>query len=184
MSSKEALSLKGQQLTDLERKLTAAKEELEKASLDKESQLKALKDTAHICFSSVLHSQPSNTHGLPATHPEMLRYSSLANNSRVTYQQPHGKDIPKILRIVTTNKAPVNTQPMKSENTELKDCQTEKVGANCFQNQTEWLSSKNKINLQNQVGFIWPKVGNDIAKPSEDTEKTAESKKKPQQEKP
>ncbi|XP_064191782.1 leucine zipper protein 2 isoform X2 [Anguilla rostrata] len=184
---KKDLIFKGQQLTDLERKLTAAKEELEKASLDKESQLKALKDTAHLCFSSVLHNQPSNTHGLPSTHPDMLRYSNLANNSRVTYQQPHGKDIPKILRIVTTNKTPLNVQPKKTENTELKDCQTEKVGENCFQNQTERLSFKNKmtvLNLQNQKSQQWLKVGNDIAKPPEDTEKTEGSKKKTQQETP
>ncbi|XP_064191783.1 leucine zipper protein 2 isoform X3 [Anguilla rostrata] len=154
----------------------------------KESQLKALKDTAHLCFSSVLHNQPSNTHGLPSTHPDMLRYSNLANNSRVTYQQPHGKDIPKILRIVTTNKTPLNVQPKKTENTELKDCQTEKVGENCFQNQTERLSFKNKmtvLNLQNQQkSQQWLKVGNDIAKPPEDTEKTEGSKKKTQQETP
>ncbi|KAJ8394942.1 hypothetical protein AAFF_G00040650, partial [Aldrovandia affinis] len=122
---KKDLIFKGQQLTDLERKLTAAKEELDKASLDKESQLKALKDTAHLCFSSVLQGQPSSAHGLPSTHPDMLRYSSLANNSRVTYQQPHGKDIPKILRIVTTSRAPLNTQSTNRESTGVKECQKE-----------------------------------------------------------
>ncbi|XP_061102750.1 leucine zipper protein 2 isoform X1 [Conger conger] len=156
---KKDLIFKGQQLTDLEHKLTAAKEELEKASLDKESQLKALKDTAHLCFSFVLHNQPSHTHGLPTTHPDMLRYSTLANNSRVTYQQPHGKDIPKILRIVTTNKTPLNTQLMKRENVQPKACQAEK-----------------------QKSQQWPKVGNDIAKPSEDTEQAKGSEKNAQEE--
>ncbi|XP_036399576.1 leucine zipper protein 2-like isoform X2 [Megalops cyprinoides] len=88
---KKDLIFKGQQLLDLERKLKAAKEELEMAALDKESQLKALKDTAHLCFSSVLHSQSADIHGLHSTPTDMLRYSALANNSRVTYQRPHTK---------------------------------------------------------------------------------------------
>ncbi|XP_061102752.1 leucine zipper protein 2 isoform X3 [Conger conger] len=100
---KKDLIFKGQQLTDLEHKLTAAKEELEKASLD--------------------------------------------------------KDIPKILRIVTTNKTPLNTQLMKRENVQPKACQAEK-----------------------QKSQQWPKVGNDIAKPSEDTEQAKGSEKNAQEE--
>ncbi|XP_036399590.1 leucine zipper protein 2 isoform X1 [Megalops cyprinoides] len=184
---KKDLIFKGQQLTDLERKLTAAKEELEKAALDKESQLKALKDTAHLCFSSVLHSQSSDVHGLPSMPTDMLRYSALANNSRVTYQQPHAKDIPKILRIVTTSKAPLNTEHMKRESTGLKDCQAEKVGENCFQNQTEKSSrttQTTEVNLHNQQkSQERPRAVNDIVKPSEDAKKTEGSKKKTQLEK-
>uniref|UniRef100_A0A9J7WVA5 Leucine zipper protein 2 n=1 Tax=Cyprinus carpio carpio TaxID=630221 RepID=A0A9J7WVA5_CYPCA len=88
---KKDLIFKGQQLMDLENKLKVAKDELEKAALDKESQLKALKDTVHICFSSVLHSQTGSLHRFPATPTNLLRYSALANNSRVTFQQPHAK---------------------------------------------------------------------------------------------
>ncbi|XP_075693828.1 leucine zipper protein 2 isoform X2 [Rhinoderma darwinii] len=47
-----------QQLTDLEQKLTVAKREMEIASLDNESQLKALKETVQLCLTSVLHNQP------------------------------------------------------------------------------------------------------------------------------
>ncbi|XP_052007847.1 leucine zipper protein 2 isoform X4 [Xyrauchen texanus] len=88
---KKDLIFKGQQLMDLENKLRVAKDELEKAALDKESQLKALKDTVHICFSSVLHSQTGSLHRFPATPTNLLRYSALVNNSRVTFQQPHAK---------------------------------------------------------------------------------------------
>uniref|UniRef100_A0AAR2IZV0 Leucine zipper protein 2 n=1 Tax=Pygocentrus nattereri TaxID=42514 RepID=A0AAR2IZV0_PYGNA len=126
----------GQQLMDLENKLRVAKEELEKAALDKESQLKALKDTVHICFSSVLHSQTVNLHRLPATPTHLMRYSPLVNNSRVTFQQPHAKDIPKVPRI-TTSKLPVNVEIMRRDGAGVKDCQMVKVGAECFQNQTE-----------------------------------------------
>ncbi|XP_077316961.1 leucine zipper protein 2 isoform X2 [Lithobates pipiens] len=55
---KKDLVSKAQQLTDLEQKLTVAKKEMEIASLDNESQLKALKETVQLCLTSVLHNQP------------------------------------------------------------------------------------------------------------------------------
>ncbi|XP_075693830.1 leucine zipper protein 2 isoform X3 [Rhinoderma darwinii] len=55
---KKDLVSKAQQLTDLEQKLTVAKREMEIASLDNESQLKALKETVQLCLTSVLHNQP------------------------------------------------------------------------------------------------------------------------------
>ncbi|XP_063800412.1 leucine zipper protein 2 isoform X2 [Pseudophryne corroboree] len=59
---KKDLVSKAQQLTDLEQKLTVAKNEMEKASLDNESQLKALKETVQLCLTSVLHNQPPAVH--------------------------------------------------------------------------------------------------------------------------
>eukprot|EP00071_Canis_lupus_P030093 XP_022263650.1 leucine zipper protein 2 isoform X1 [Canis lupus familiaris] len=47
-----------QQLTELERKLAVAKNELEKAALDRDSQLKAMKETVHLCLSTVFRNQP------------------------------------------------------------------------------------------------------------------------------
>uniref|UniRef100_A0A8C5D3A4 Leucine zipper protein 2 n=1 Tax=Gouania willdenowi TaxID=441366 RepID=A0A8C5D3A4_GOUWI len=90
---KKDLIFKGQQLMDLEHKLTVAKQELEKTALDKESQLKALKDTVHVCFSSVLLQAPpsGSSHRFPSSSPHLFRYSSLINSSRVTFQQPHAK---------------------------------------------------------------------------------------------
>lgn len=122
---------------DLEHKLTVAKEELEKTALDKESQMKALKDTVHICFSAVLHNQPSSSHRFPTSPTHLFRYSSLINSSRVTFQQPHAKDISKVQRIVTASKSPMNVSVMRRENGGAKECQMEKTGSDCFQNQTE-----------------------------------------------
>ncbi|XP_034433793.1 leucine zipper protein 2 isoform X2 [Hippoglossus hippoglossus] len=124
-------------LMDLEHKLTIAKEELEKTALDKESQLKALKDTVHICFSAVLHNQPSGSHRFPAAPTHLFRYSSLINSSRVTFQQPHAKDISRVQRIVTDSKSPVNIGVTRRESGGVKACQMEKTGGDCFQNQTE-----------------------------------------------
>ncbi|KAG7242647.1 hypothetical protein INR49_020020 [Caranx melampygus] len=112
---------------DLEHKLTVAKEELEKTALDKESQLKALKDTVHICFSAVLHNQPSSSHRFPTSPSHLFRYSSLINSSRVTFQQPHAKDISRVQRIVTASKSPMNTGVMRRESGGVKECQMEKV---------------------------------------------------------
>ncbi|XP_039901554.1 leucine zipper protein 2 isoform X2 [Simochromis diagramma] len=133
----DAYAEEGQQLMDLEHKLTVAKEELEKTALDKESQMKALKDTVHICFSAVLHNQPSSSHRFPTSPTHLFRYSSLINSSRVTFQQPHAKDISKVQRIVTASKSPMNVSVMRRENGGAKDCQMEKTGSDCFQNQTE-----------------------------------------------
>ncbi|XP_060924578.1 leucine zipper protein 2 [Limanda limanda] len=134
---KKDLIFKGQQLMDLEHKLTIAKEELEKTALDKESQLKALKDTVHICFSAVLHNQPSGSHRFPAAPTHLFRYSSLINSSRVTFQQPHAKDISRLQRIVSDSKSPVNVAVTRREGVGVKACQMEKTGGDCFQNQTE-----------------------------------------------
>nr|XP_057931694.1 leucine zipper protein 2 isoform X1 [Doryrhamphus excisus] len=139
---KKDLIFKGQQLMDLEHKLTIAKEELEKTALDKESQLKALKDTVHICFSAVLHNQPSSSHRFPTSPSHLYRYSSLINSSRVTFQQPHAKDISKVQRIIPTSKPPMNMGVMRRESGGVKECQMEETGGDCFQNQTEELVKK------------------------------------------
>ncbi|XP_060734504.1 leucine zipper protein 2 isoform X3 [Tachysurus vachellii] len=145
---KKDLIFKGQQLMDLENKLRVAKEELEKAALDKESQLRALKDTVHICFSSVLQTQTVDLHRLPATPTHLMRYSPFVNNSRVTFREPHMKDIPKMPRI--TSKSAANMEVTRRDDSGgsgvsgasggsgasgIKACQM--VGAGCFQTQTE-----------------------------------------------
>ncbi|CAH2326163.1 Hypothetical predicted protein [Pelobates cultripes] len=63
---KKDLVSKAQLLTDLEQKMLVAKEDMEKASLDKESQLKALKETVQLCLSSVLHNQPPTMNIIPS----------------------------------------------------------------------------------------------------------------------
>lgn len=139
---KKDLIFKGQQLMDLEQKLTAAKDELEKTALDKESQLKALKDTVHICFSAVLHNnnQPGSPR-FPSPPSSLFRYSPLINSSRVTFQQPHAKDISKVQRIVTGSKSSANTA--RREETD-RQCPRQKDGNECVQNQTEQSAAERK----------------------------------------
>ncbi|XP_043998146.1 leucine zipper protein 2 isoform X2 [Gambusia affinis] len=141
---KKDLIFKGQQLLDLEHKLTIAKEELEKTALDKESQLKALKDTVHICFSAVLHNQPSSSHRFPTSPSHLFRYSSLINSSRLTFQQPHAKDISKVQRIVSSSKSPMNISEIRRESVGVKECQMEKTASECFQNQMDGSAPESK----------------------------------------
>ncbi|XP_067275122.1 leucine zipper protein 2 [Pseudorasbora parva] len=176
---KKDLIFKGQQLMDLENKLKVAKDELEKAALDKESQLKALKDTVHICFSSVLHSQTGSLHRYPATPTNLLRYSALANNSRVTFQQPHAKDIPKVPRITTTSKLPVSSAVMRRESTGPRDCQMVKVGADCSHNQTE-SSSEMKKTFGHSQSKTPEQIGQGQARTAEESGKTDGDLKKTQ----
>ncbi|KAM7424561.1 hypothetical protein PAMA_000757 [Pampus argenteus] len=163
-------SNEGQQLMDLEHKLTIAKEELEKTALDKESQLKALKDTVHICFSAVLQNQPSSSHRFPGSSTHLFRYSSLINSSRVTFQQPHAKDISKVQRIVTASKSPMNTGVMRRESGGGKECQMEKTGGDCFQNQTEESAPDSKRLPEPQQQRSQAQTGKFNTKPSDDSE--------------
>ncbi|XP_029284613.1 leucine zipper protein 2 [Cottoperca gobio] len=176
---KKDLIFKGQQLMDLEHKLTIAKEELEKTALDKESQLKALKDTVHICFSAVLHNQPGSSHRFPTSH--LFRYSSLINSSRVTYQQPHAKDISKVQRIVTARKSPMNIEVMRRESGGVKDCQMEKTGGDCFKNQTEESApeSKKLPETQQQRSQVQTESTTKLSDDSEDAEGGSSKKTKP-----
>ncbi|NXR00214.1 LUZP2 protein, partial [Sagittarius serpentarius] len=82
---KKDLIFKAQQLTDLEQKLAVAKDELEKAALDKESQLKALKETVQLCLSSVLHNQPPAMNLIPSKPAEKLT-SPVTKGSKVPFQ--------------------------------------------------------------------------------------------------
>ncbi|XP_074521698.1 leucine zipper protein 2 [Halichoeres trimaculatus] len=175
---KKDLIFKGQQLMDLEHKLTIAKEELEKTALDKESQLKALKDTVHICFSAVLHNQPSSSHRFPTAPTHLFRYSSLINSSRVTFQQPHAKDISKVQRIATASKSAANTGEMRREGGGAKECQMEKAGGHCFQNQTEGSALERKKGpeqeqqrIQNQTAELDTKLSHDSKEDGDDSSK-------------
>ncbi|GCB67719.1 hypothetical protein scyTo_0000763 [Scyliorhinus torazame] len=93
---KKDLIFKAQQLTDLEHKLLAAKQELEKTAGDKEAQLKALKEVARLCVSGVLKNQPPFLSINPprTTENGML---STKNNSQLPFHQANRKllDIPQ-----------------------------------------------------------------------------------------
>nr|XP_048709637.1 leucine zipper protein 2 isoform X2 [Caretta caretta] len=87
---KKDLIFKAQQLTDLEQKLAIAKDKLEKAALDKESQLKALKETVQLCLSSVLHNQPPATNIISSKPTEKLT-SQVTNGSKFPFQVTNTK---------------------------------------------------------------------------------------------
>nr|AAO26442.1 leucine-zipper motif 2 [Mus musculus] len=69
---KKDLLFKAQQLTELEQKLAVAKNELEKAALDRESQMKAMKETVQLCLSSVFRDQPPPLSLMPSNPTQML----------------------------------------------------------------------------------------------------------------
>ncbi|TRY95955.1 hypothetical protein DNTS_008813 [Danionella cerebrum] len=166
---KKDLIFKGQQLMDLENKL-------------KDSQLKALKDTVHICFSSVLQSQTASLHRFQASTGNLLRYSALLNSSRVTFQQPHAKDIPKVPRITTTSKLPVSSVVMRRESTGPKDCQMVKEGADCPRNQTDSSSEMKRTvghsppKSPQKIGQAQARTSEEHGKEDRDQEKTEKDK--------
>ncbi|XP_053418862.1 leucine zipper protein 2 [Nycticebus coucang] len=69
---KKDLLFKAQQLTDLEQKLAVAKNELEKAALDRESQMKAMKETVQLCLTSVFRDQPPPLSLITSNPTQML----------------------------------------------------------------------------------------------------------------
>ncbi|XP_076791216.1 leucine zipper protein 2 isoform X2 [Arvicanthis niloticus] len=69
---KKDLLFKAQQLTELEQKLAVAKNELEKAALDRDSQMKAMKETVQLCLSSVFRDQPPPLSLIPSNPTQML----------------------------------------------------------------------------------------------------------------
>ncbi|XP_045340759.1 leucine zipper protein 2 isoform X2 [Leopardus geoffroyi] len=80
---KKDLLFKAQQLTDLERKLAVAKIELEKAALDRDSQLKAMKETVHLCLSTVFRNQPPPPLSLARTNPTQMSVPPGTINSMI-----------------------------------------------------------------------------------------------------
>ncbi|TNN58234.1 Leucine zipper protein 2 [Liparis tanakae] len=143
-----SVDFKGQQLMDLEHKLTIAKEELEKTALDK----------------------PGSSHRFPVSPAHLFRYSSLINSSRVTFQQPHAKDISKVQRIAADSKSPEKLGVMRREGDGVTGCQMEKPGGSCFQNQTEESAPDSKTLPEPQQQRSQPQTGKSDTKLSDDSE--------------
>ncbi|XP_060032978.1 leucine zipper protein 2 isoform X2 [Erinaceus europaeus] len=87
---KKDLLLKAQQLTELEQKLAVARNELEKAALDKDSQMKAMKETVKLCLSTVFQNQPPPLSLAKSSSTQMPRLlqtvDTLTPSSRKSYQ--------------------------------------------------------------------------------------------------
>nr|XP_031360808.1 leucine zipper protein 2 [Lonchura striata domestica] len=119
---KKDLIFKAQQLTDLEQKLSVAKDKLENAALDKESQLKALKETVQLCLSSVLHSQPP-TVSLSSSKPAEKLPSSSAKGSKA----PSLGTSTKVWQNVSAEKKNFPVALKKEENQSTQECDSQDV---------------------------------------------------------
>ncbi|XP_061466596.1 leucine zipper protein 2 isoform X2 [Rhineura floridana] len=151
---KKDLIFKAQQLTDLEQKLAIAKEELEKAALDKESQLKALKETVQLCLSSVLHNQPPTTNIIPS-RPIERHTSPVANGSKIPFRVTNAKQ-----------RAPADKETLQvssrdeDNNQSTWECNSQDVGKTCLGNQNNSTSSQRKVaetDLQKSHSPPWMK---------------------------
>ncbi|XP_038664253.1 leucine zipper protein 2 isoform X2 [Scyliorhinus canicula] len=133
---KKDLIFKAQQLTDLEHKLLAAKQELEKTAGDKEAQLKALKEVARLCVSGVLKNQPPF---LSINPPRTTENGMLAtkNNSRLPFHQANRKllDIPQTEIVSSPRKEVSLNEATKTNDQDLMDCSSRSAGKNCLTNQ-------------------------------------------------
>nr|XP_060621860.1 leucine zipper protein 2 isoform X2 [Anolis sagrei ordinatus] len=159
-----------QQLTDLEQKLAIAKEELEKAALDKESQLKALKETVQLCLSSVLHNPPPSRNIIPSRLMER-QPSPVTNGSKVPFQgtkqrAPADKETPEV-------------SSQKVDNSQItRDCISQDVGKNCLGNQNNSTSPQLKVaatNSELQKSHSPPWIKPEIQKVAEKKENNPEA---------
>ncbi|NXE90564.1 LUZP2 protein, partial [Menura novaehollandiae] len=126
---KKDLIFKAQQLTDLEQKLAVAKDELEKAALDKESQLKALKETVQLCLSSVLHSQPPPVNLIPPK-PAERPTSPVTKGSKVPFQGTSTK----VWQNASAEKENFHVALKKEENQSTQECGSQDVAKTCLGN--------------------------------------------------
>ncbi|OXB55682.1 hypothetical protein ASZ78_012214 [Callipepla squamata] len=115
---KKDLIFKAQQLTDLEQKLAVAKDELEKAALDEESQLKALKETVKLCLSFVLHNQPPTSHRIPSKPAEKLT-SPATKGSKIPFPVASTK------QNVSAEKESLHMTSRKEENQSTQECDSQ-----------------------------------------------------------
>ncbi|NXG05770.1 LUZP2 protein, partial [Sakesphorus luctuosus] len=121
---KKDLIFKAQQLTDLEQKLAVAKDELEKTALDKESQLKALKETVQLCLSSVLHHQPPTTNLIPS-NPAEKPNSPGTKGPRAPFQGTSTK----VHQNASAEKENFHVALKKQENQSMQECDSQDVSS-------------------------------------------------------
>ncbi|XP_058280144.1 leucine zipper protein 2 isoform X2 [Hirundo rustica] len=126
---KRHAGLEAQQLTDLEQKLSVAKGKLENAALDKESQLKALKETVQLCLSSVLRNQPPTMNVISSKAAEKLT-SSNTTGAKVPFQVTSTK----VWKNVSAEKENFHVALRKEENQGTQECDSQDVAKTCLGN--------------------------------------------------
>ncbi|XP_004851627.1 leucine zipper protein 2 isoform X1 [Heterocephalus glaber] len=139
---KKDLLFKAQQLTDLEQKLAVAKNELEKAALDRESQMKAMKETVQLCLTSVFRNQPpplSLITSNPAQVPLPPRTIAGKIPDARTKSQPQES--------ASGNKETSGIESTKEENPSTTVCDSQDEGKTCSMEHKE-------MPLQNQRNAV------------------------------
>uniref|UniRef100_A0A8C8Y6B2 Leucine zipper protein 2 n=2 Tax=Panthera TaxID=9688 RepID=A0A8C8Y6B2_PANLE len=124
---KKDLLFKAQQLTDLERKLAVAKIELEKAALDRDSQLKAMKETVHLCLSTVFRNQPPPPLSLARTNPTQMSVPPGTIDSMI----PDARTKIKPQQTFTGSNESSQIETTKEENLNTTECNPLSEGRTC-----------------------------------------------------
>ncbi|XP_058433006.1 leucine zipper protein 2 isoform X2 [Marmota monax] len=126
LGTKEILE-KAQQLTDLEQKLAVAKNELEKAALDRESQMKAMKETVQLCLTSVFRDQPPPL-SLITTNPAQMLFPTRTIAAKI----PDEKTKSKPQQSATGNNENTRVESTKKENPSTIPCDSQDEGRTCL----------------------------------------------------
>ncbi|XP_015333206.1 leucine zipper protein 2 isoform X3 [Marmota marmota marmota] len=124
---KKDLLFKAQQLTDLEQKLAVAKNELEKAALDRESQMKAMKETVQLCLTSVFRDQPPPL-SLITTNPAQMLFPTRTIAAKI----PDEKTKSKPQQSATGNNENTRVESTKKENPSTTACDSQDEGRTCL----------------------------------------------------
>ncbi|XP_075423388.1 leucine zipper protein 2 isoform X3 [Ascaphus truei] len=124
---KKDLVSKAQQLTDLEQKLTVAKNEMEKASLDKESQLKALKETVQLCLSSVLHNHLPTMNIIPSKPRERPTSPATNDSRRIPLQMANTESQKSVSSIPSSHSSELTMKEYQHS----KSCDSQNGGKIC-----------------------------------------------------
>ncbi|XP_049746702.1 leucine zipper protein 2 [Elephas maximus indicus] len=133
---KKDLLFKAQQLTDLEQKLAVAKNELEKAALDRESQMKAMKETVQLCLTSVFRDQPPPL-SLITSNPTQMVLPPRTIDSKI----PDSVTKNKPQQIVPGSNESSQVESKKQENPSTTEIDSQNEGKACSMNHKESPSS-------------------------------------------
>ncbi|XP_077653822.1 leucine zipper protein 2 isoform X3 [Urocitellus parryii] len=124
---KKDLLFKAQQLTDLEQKLAVAKNELEKAALDRESQMKAMKETVQLCLTSVFRDQPPPL-SLITTNPAQMLFPTRTIAAKI----PDEKTKSKVQQDSPGLTPSSQIESTKKENPSTIACDSQDEGRTCL----------------------------------------------------
>ncbi|XP_030685405.1 leucine zipper protein 2 isoform X2 [Nomascus leucogenys] len=124
---KKDLLFKAQQLTDLEQKLAVAKNELEKAALDRESQMKAMKETVQLCLTSVFRDQPPPPLSLITSNPTQM----LLPPRNIASKLPDAAAKSKPQQSASGNNESSQVESTKEGNPSTTACDSQDEGRTC-----------------------------------------------------